>query len=103
MRQKYSFLAIFVMVLILGVLFNYMLSFLVIKTGLSGTDRLLGMVFGFARGLLLVGVMLLLISLTSFVREAWWQNSSLIPQLQFIVDWLRVFLPETMTGLTGVA
>ena len=101
-RQIGGFIGLFLLVLILGALFNYMLGFLVVKSGLSGTDRLFGMVFGCARGILLVAVILLMISATSFVEDDWWKKSILIPHLQVLVDWLRAFLPEKITSIAGV-
>ncbi|MBU0743930.1 MAG: CvpA family protein [Gammaproteobacteria bacterium] len=101
-RQIASFTLIFLLVLILGALFNYLFSFIIIKSGLSGTDRLLGMVFGCTRGVLLVAVVLLLIASTSFVEESWWQKSSLIPHFQVLLDWLKAFLPEKMTSIVGI-
>jgi len=99
--QILSFIGIFVLVLIFGILFNFVFSFVIVKTGLTGTDRTLGMLFGGIRGFLLVGVVLLLISSTAFVQDAWWKHSTLIPHLQFLVDWLQVFLPEKMTGIAS--
>jgi len=101
LRQIISFIGIFILVLIFGAMFNYALSFVVVKTGLSGTDRLLGVIFGFARGVLLVAVVLLLVSSTSFVQDPWWKESTVIPHFQFLIDWLRVFLPQKMTDITG--
>ncbi|MFM8355081.1 MAG: CvpA family protein, partial [Gammaproteobacteria bacterium] len=63
-----------------GGLVQWALGALVKSTGLSGTDRLLGFVFGGARGVLvcLVG----LIALRAFVEQtAWWQSSLIIPEL----------------------
>lgn len=101
LKNIISFVAIFLVVLIIGSLFNFLLSFIIEKTGLSGTDRLLGMLFGFAKGVLLVSVLLLVISSTSFVQDDWWKSSSLIEYFQPIVDWLRTFLPEKMTDIVG--
>jgi len=98
-----SFAGLFLIVLILGAMFSYLLSFIIVKSGLSGFDRLLGMVFGCTRGVLLVSVILLLISTTSFVQDDWWKKSILVPHLQVIIDWLRVFLPQKITSLVGIA
>lgn len=101
-RHIVAFIAIFLLVLIVGAMFNYLLTFLVTRTGLTGTDRMLGMLFGCVRGILLVSVLLLVIASTSFVQDAWWKDSVLIPQFQPLIDWLRAFLPEKMTTLAGV-
>lgn len=98
-RDITSFGVIFLSVLIFGMLFNYILSFIVTKSGLSGTDRLLGMVFGGARGMLLVAVVILVVSSTAFVQDEWWKNSVLIHHFQVLVDWLRDFLPEKVTDI----
>lgn len=97
-RLIISYLALFLPVIILGVLLNHLLSLMITRAKL---DRLLGTVFGFARGVLLVSVILLLISTTSFVEETWWQSSVLIPYFQTIMDWLHVFLPQKITNLNG--
>jgi len=101
-RQIACFSGIFLITLVVGAGFNYLLSFIIVKTGLSGTDRFLGMVFGFVRGVLLVAVGILVISSTSFVQEEWCQKSVLIPHLQIIVDWLKEILPQqVISGMGG--
>lgn len=100
-RVIVSFAGLFISVLIIGAIFNCLLSFIIIKSGLSGFDRLLGMVFGCARGVLLISVVLLLISTTSFIQDDWWKKSVLIPHFQILIDWLRVFLPQQITSVIG--
>ena len=79
---------LFIATLILGALLNYILGQLVTKTGLSGTDRLLGVCFGFARGVLVVCVLLLFLQLfTSFPETDWWQQSPLITELKPLIKW----------------
>ncbi len=53
---------LFIVTLLIGALVNFLLAQLVRATGLTGTDRLLGMVFGGARGLLLVVIIVGLLS-----------------------------------------
>jgi membrane protein required for colicin V production len=94
-----SFATILILILIFGMLLNFCLSLLIEKTGLSGTDRILGMAFGFLRGVLLVGVVLLMVSTTSFVEDHWWKQSILIPHFHGLIEWLRALLPDKITGL----
>ena len=49
---------------------------LVTRTGLSSTDRLLGLLFGAARGGLLVTI-LLMVSQSLFSNTDWWADSEL--------------------------
>jgi membrane protein required for colicin V production len=86
----------FVAVLILGALVRFVLHQMVNGTGLGGTDRLLGMVFGFARGVLLVALIVFLVELTSFTREPMWQQSALVPQFKGIAAWLAQEIPSSV-------
>jgi len=83
----------FVVVLILGALLRFAISRLVDSTGLSGTDRLLGTVFGFARGVLLVALLVFLVGFTAFTRDPWWKESVLLPQFQRVATWLEQRVP----------
>ncbi|MGB5734427.1 MAG: CvpA family protein, partial [Thiohalocapsa sp.] len=56
-RMAVAVLMLVIGVLIIGAIVAYLLSVLVEKTGLTGTDRLLGMVFGAGRGAVLVALL----------------------------------------------
>jgi len=93
-RLGAAFAILFLTTLILGALINFLIVQLVQKTGLSGTDRLLGMLFGATRGVLLVAIMVLLAGLTALPNDDWWKHSQLIPYFQQLALWLRNWLPE---------
>ena len=97
LRLMAAFAALFFIVLILCSIVNFLISKLVDKTGLSGTDRLLGVVFGLARGVLLVAALLLVARLTPMTQEIWWQQSLLINQFEPLEAWLQGFIPQSMT------
>ena len=80
---------LFVVTLMVGALINYLIGALVKATGLSGTDRLLGMVFGAARGGLLVVVLVGLVSLAPVQDDSWWRESQLMPHFLLVADWSK--------------
>ncbi len=83
---------LFVLTLILGGLINYLIGQLVLVTGLSGTDRFLGMVFGAARGVLLVVVVVGLLSLAPVEGDEWWRQSDFIPHFLLVADWSKALI-----------
>ncbi len=84
-------------VLVAGAIFGYMLATLVDKTGLSGTDRLLGVIFGAARGAVLVALVVFLASLTPITEDPWWDKSQLLDQFKILADWMLEQVPPDVT------
>ncbi|MGN6739096.1 CvpA family protein [Dyella sp.] len=84
-----------VAVLIVGALVNAIFRRLVAGAGLSGPDRALGMLFGFARGVLLVALMVFLLGFTAVTREPWWRQSLLLPQFQTVAIAVGRHLPAS--------
>jgi membrane protein required for colicin V production len=95
-RSAMGFTGLFVAVLLVGGLINYLLGRLVASTGLSGTDRLLGGVFGAARGLGLMVAVLLVAGFTPIPADPWWQESRTIARMMPLVDWATSWLPESI-------
>ena len=79
-RLVIAFVLIFVATLIVGSLVQWLVAKLIKGTGLSGTDRFLGFLFGSARGLLVC--IIALIAMRPFTdQSAWWQTSIITPEL----------------------
>ena len=93
LRLGLAFLILFLVVLLLGGIVGFLIGQLVDKTGLSGTDRLLGMLFGAARGAVLVAILVLLAGLTPFPQDSWWRESGLIVLFHHLAVWLLSLLP----------
>lgn len=81
---------LFVAVLIIGGVINFFLGKLVKATGLTGTDRFMGFLFGLLRGVIVVMVFLVLASQSLPVKEdLWWQQSTLIPEFMVYEEWFK--------------
>ena len=93
-RTVLAFGGLFLITLIIGGLVNVIVGHLVEYTGLAGTDRLLGAVFGLLRGAGLIAMLVLLASLTPLPHDPWWQQSQLLPYFQPFALWLRDMLPQ---------
>lgn len=93
-RLAVAFVLLVVLVLILGAVVGWLLTALVDKTGLTGTDRVLGLLFGGARGVVLVAMVVFLAALTPMPDDPWWQESRLIVRFQSLADWMLSLVPE---------
>jgi membrane protein required for colicin V production len=87
---------IFLIVLLIGMAVGVILSYFVRLSIFSGTDRLLGFVFGLVRGVLLLGVFVILAQLLQLDGERWWMKSKLIPYGESIANGLRAIVGEEM-------
>lgn len=98
-RDIVAFGVLFAMTLIVGAMVNYLIGEMVRMTGLSGTDRLFGTLFGLVRGLVVVMAILLLVPpIIPIDQDSWWQESALIPQFLEFDDWAR----QTARQLTSM-
>ncbi|MGV6807090.1 MAG: CvpA family protein [bacterium] len=83
-----AWILILMVVLLAGALINFLVGILIESTGLSGTDRLLGMIFGFARGAAIVmAIVIFLPDVLPVDEDAWWQESMIIPHFLRFEDW----------------
>lgn len=70
---------IFVAVLVVGGLTAWLMRAVIRSTGLNGTDRSLGTLFGLARGVLLVGLLAIAIDRFDLGTDSWWAGAKLRP------------------------
>ncbi|GAA5523751.1 colicin V production protein [Microbulbifer aestuariivivens] len=85
-----AFAILFIFTLLAGAGLNMTLSAFVEATGLSGTDRVLGMVFGLMRGAVVVMAILILApALVPVQEDGWWRQSVLIPHFLEFEDHAR--------------
>jgi membrane protein required for colicin V production len=96
--QAAAFAALFISTLIVGAIINFMVSQLVTRTGLSGTDKMLGMIFGAARGVLIISMIVLFAGLTPMPSEIWWQQSNLVEYFREIALWIQEWMPQDLAS-----
>lgn len=71
---------VFLGALLVGALLAHVVVLVVRKSGLNGTDRALGMVFGAGRGVLVIGILVIVFQLLEMDREPWWEESVVVPK-----------------------
>lgn len=75
---------------------------------LGTLDRVIGLMFGLVRGIVLVGLLIIGGELLNLNREEWWGRSKLVPYGEIVGDWLRAMVGEhgepwkSLERLTGV-
>jgi membrane protein required for colicin V production len=101
-------LCVLVLVLLIGWLVAMLLSYFTRSLGLGVMDRVIGLLFGIVRGLVLVGLMIIGGELLHLNQEVWWGRSKLVPYGETVGDWLRAMVGEKgdpwakLERLTGV-
>lgn len=85
---------IVVVVLLIGTLVGVTLAHYVRLSIFSGMDRLFGFLFGVLRGIVLLGVFVILAQLLQLQGENWWRRSMLIPYGESVANGLRAIVGE---------
>lgn len=93
LRVLAGYAAVFVGVLVVMVLLRLAVQGLVKTLGLGLSDRLLGMVFGVLRGVLVVLLGVAVAGMTPAPRQSWWRQATLAPALETAVLALKSWLP----------
>jgi membrane protein required for colicin V production len=93
-KHVIAFALILVLVMIAGALAARMMSNAVRAIGLGMVDRLLGAIFGVARGILVIVAFALIAGVTTLPKHDWWQNAMLGPTLSEFALSLKPYLPR---------
>jgi len=93
-------------ILVVGWLIGNIVSYFMTQSGLSlMLDRLIGVVFGFIRGVVLVAVAVLLAREVDLQETSWWRSSYLLPKATEVSSWVKGFaesgVQETERHQTG--
>ena len=98
LRLIAAFAALFLGILILIGIINFIIVRLLAKTGLGGTDQMLGVVFGIARGVVVIAILVLLGGATPFPKDPWWGQSMLIVYFEDMAVIVRNLLPADIAS-----
>ena len=89
-RNVVAYVGLFFATLIVGGLLSRLAVQMVRMAGLGGMDRVLGVLFGFARGGLIIVVIVAVAARLGVAEETWWQDSLLIPRFIAFGDWIQM-------------
>lgn len=97
-RITAGYVTCFLGVLIVGALLALLVRRLAYGLHLRGGDHVLGMLFGLARGLVLVMFVVLMLGFTPVPRVAvWWHQSRLLPPFEDGAAWVAQALPPDVS------
>ena len=94
LRIIISFIAVFLATLILMSMVTMLVSALIRTVGLGTADRFFGALFGLARGLLVVLLLVLSAGLTALPQEQFWQKALFSKPLETGVIMILPWLPH---------
>lgn len=93
-RYLAAFIILFLVTLLVMSLITIALSEVIKNLGLKPADRLMGAVFGLARGMLIVLVIVLVAGLTSLPHQVFWRNAMFSAPLEAVAQMVKPWLPE---------
>lgn len=102
LRTTVSFILLLLATLLIGGLLSSALSFVLNRSPLRGTDRLLGMGFGLVRGTFIVALLIGVLNLTSLAKDTEFKNSHLYDRFKPISEWLFSFMPHVIHQVNGL-
>ena len=97
LRVVAAWVAVFVAVLVLMALLRLAVRGLLKALGLSLSDRLLGFLFGLARGLIIVLAIVAVGGMTSLPKEKWWGEAYFSAPLETAVLASKPWLPPEVS------
>lgn len=99
-REWLAFVFLFLLILVVGMLLTHLFGEAVRNSSLSVTDRVLGMAFGFVRGVLVM-VVAIAFSAQWLADEHWWLSSQIIPRLALLEGWTREMIHAVGAWIAG--
>ncbi len=82
---------IFVLVLIVGGLTAWFIREIIRRSALGSTDRVLGALFGLTRGVLIIGLAVIILEFTGIDQDPWWQDARLSSFSERVAGGIRYY------------
>jgi len=98
LRMGLSYAAVFLIVLLGVGLVNMTLAALIRTTGLSPADHGLGGLFGLARGVLIILVLVALAGYTPMPQEPWWREAMFSQTAIDAIKHIKTWLPPALAA-----
>lgn len=95
-RWALGYATVFLLALGIGSLVTWILRKLVKGSGLSGSDRVLGLGFGLLRGAAVACVLVLVAGFTPLPQEPAWREAQVVPGFVRGAQWLQTWLPQAL-------
>ncbi|HQZ88058.1 MAG TPA: CvpA family protein [Gammaproteobacteria bacterium] len=95
-RLLLAFILIVLTTLIVGGIVSHLLSKLIKSTKFSITDRIIGILFGLARGVFVIAIVILMVQPSIISKKEIWKSSVLVSQFEPASLWIKAQLPEDL-------
>ncbi len=89
LRILVCFVLIFFSILISGTLISKVFVTFVQRVGFGSLDRVIGLVFGSVRGVLIVGLLITAANTLHLNRAVAWHQSLLVPKFASMIEWVH--------------
>ena len=93
LRYLAGFILVFIVVMALAMLLSLLLSESLKALGLGVVDRVLGVLFGFLRGMVIVTILVLLAGLTQLPKTEVWRHALLSGTFETLAIMVKPWLP----------
>ena len=101
LRTILAFVGLFVISLLILTGIGFLIVKLLGRTGLTATDRMLGLFFGIGLGAIIVEIIVFLGGFTGLPQETWWDESRVMKPFERIAIWSEQYLPESISKYHG--
>lgn len=100
LRNGLAMFILFIITLLVGAAISHLIGKIVNTVGLTGTNMVLGVIFGALRGILIVAVIVHGLSLFSLTKTIDWNSSQLIPYVNDVISWFTGYFEAELQRLT---